>query len=231
MRPEQRIVNALADIIDAAGAADRLVQRGREAYDADEMLRFAAEAITQRIGEAVGRLPESFVTEHSTTASWRAIRGMRNLVTHEYRRIDYDLLWRALAHRLPGEARRIRALHERLRYPVAWADAKGGAHRGRDHDPALRAQRLVGSAQHLWHDCGMSRTRLSTTVDADLLQSARKATGKPDSALVDEALNALLARYRSAEVDARYAAYDAHPLDEPDAWGDLASFRRAASAS
>ena len=77
----------------------------------------------------------------------------------------------------------------------------------------------------------MSRTRLSTTVDAGLLASARKASGKPDSALVDEALAALLTRHRSAEVDASYAAYDAHPLDEPDEWGDLASFRRAVAAS
>lgn len=77
----------------------------------------------------------------------------------------------------------------------------------------------------------MSRTRLSTTVDAELLANARQASGKPDSALVDEALSALLARYRSAEVDASYAAYDEHPLDEPDAWGDLASFRRAVASS
>ena len=45
------------------------------------------------------------------------------------------------------------------------------------------------------------------------------------------ALEALLARHRAAEVDASYAAYDDHPLDEPDEWGDLASFRQAASAS
>jgi hypothetical protein len=77
----------------------------------------------------------------------------------------------------------------------------------------------------------MSRTRLSTTVDAALLERARKASGKPDSALVDEALSALLARHRTVEVDASYAAYDAHPLDEPDAWGDLASFRRAVASS
>jgi hypothetical protein len=32
-------------------------------------------------------------------------------------------------------------------------------------------------------------------------------------------------------LDAEYSAYDAHPLDEPDAWGDLASFREAAAAS
>ena len=77
----------------------------------------------------------------------------------------------------------------------------------------------------------MARTRLSTTVDADLLDGARKASGKPDSAMVDDALAALIARYRAAEVDASYAAYDSHPLDEPDEWGDLASFRRAAAAS
>lgn len=77
----------------------------------------------------------------------------------------------------------------------------------------------------------MSRTRLSTTVDAQLLESARKTSGKPDAAMVDEALAALLARHRAAEVDAGYAAYDEHPLDEPDEWGDLASFRRAAAAS
>lgn len=34
-----------------------------------------------------------------------------------------------------------------------------------------------------------------------------------------------------AELDAEYAAYDAHPLDEPDQWGDLASFREAAAAT
>jgi hypothetical protein len=77
----------------------------------------------------------------------------------------------------------------------------------------------------------MSRTRLSTTVDADLLDNARKTSGKPDSVLIDEALAAFLARHRVAEVDASYAAYDAHPIDEPDEWGDLASFRRAAAAS
>ena len=72
---------------------------------------------------------------------------------------------------------------------------------------------------------------MSTTVDAQLLESARKASRKPDSALVDEALAALLERHRATEVDASYAAYDEHPLDEPDEWGDLASFRRATAAS
>jgi len=83
-----------------------------------------------------------------------------------------------------------------------------------------------------WHSCGMRRIRLSTTVDAKLLSCARDLrAGLTDAALIDEALNALLARNRSAQEDASYAAYDDHPLEEADEWGDLASWRRAAGAS
>jgi hypothetical protein len=78
----------------------------------------------------------------------------------------------------------------------------------------------------------MNRIRVSTTVDAGLLTHARSVrSGVTDAALIDEALAALLARHRSAEVDASYGAYDEHPVDEPDAWGDLASWRRAAGGS
>jgi hypothetical protein len=44
-------------------------------------------------------------------------------------------------------------------------------------------------------------------------------------------LAALLAPKRAAEIGAANAAYDTHPLDEQDEWGDLASFRAAAGAS
>ena len=69
-------------------------------------------------------------------------------------------------------------------------------------------------------------------MDGGLLDDARRVrSGVTDAVLIDEALRALLFRHRAAEVDASYAAYDEHPLDEPDEWGDLASFRRAAAAS
>jgi hypothetical protein len=73
---------------------------------------------------------------------------------------------------------------------------------------------------------------VSTTVDGHLLASARQArVGVADAALIDEALAALLARNRAAELDAAYSADDEHPLDEADEWGDLESFREAAAAS
>jgi hypothetical protein len=78
----------------------------------------------------------------------------------------------------------------------------------------------------------MARTRVSTTVDAQLLDSARQALAPlTDAAVLDKALAALLDRHRAAEIDAAYGAYDEHPLEEPDGWGDLASFREAAAGS
>jgi hypothetical protein len=78
----------------------------------------------------------------------------------------------------------------------------------------------------------MSRVRVSTTVDENLLDGARRIlSGRSDAVVIDEALRSLLLRHRSAELDAEYAAYDAHPLTEPDDWGDLASFRAAAATS
>jgi hypothetical protein len=78
----------------------------------------------------------------------------------------------------------------------------------------------------------MARVRISTTVDESLLTEARRVrAGSTDAALIDEALEALLKRRRAAEIDAAYAAYDEHPFDEPDAWGDLTSWSDAAGAT
>jgi hypothetical protein len=92
--------------------------------------------------------------------------------------------------------------------------------------------RQVADMARMKHSYGMSRVRVSTTVDEQLLTDARSAlAGQPDAVVIDEALRSLVLRYRSAEIDVAYAAYDDHPLDEADEWGDLASFREAAAAT
>lgn len=78
----------------------------------------------------------------------------------------------------------------------------------------------------------MTRERVSTTVDGDLLGTARGLrTWTNDASLLDAALEALIAAHRAAEIDEAYRVYDEHPLDEADEWGDLASFRTAAGSS
>ena len=98
-----RTRQVLEDFLEFAGIGARLVERGRDAYEADEMLRLAAEAILHRIGEAVARLSDDFTKAHRQV-NWRPMKGMRNLVAHEYGAVDYNILWNSLEHDLPQEA-------------------------------------------------------------------------------------------------------------------------------
>lgn len=99
----------LGDIIDFSGMAARLVARGRRAYDQDEALPLAAEAVLHRIGEAVSRLPETLTAAHPEVR-WRLMRGMRNLIAHKYEVVDPVIVWNTLVYELPVDAAAIEAI-------------------------------------------------------------------------------------------------------------------------
>jgi hypothetical protein len=61
-----------------------------------------------------------------------------------------------------------------------------------------------------------------------LAEARRLYDGATDAVMIDAALTALLADRRRAEIDAAYErGYREHPIDEPDEWGDLASWHDA----
>ena len=94
----------LSDFVDTAlEAKELIVSAGRETFLADRTRQLAAEAIMNRLGEIVARLPDDVVARHPEVP-WRAIRGMRNVVAHRYHLIDYEIVWTALARRLPADA-------------------------------------------------------------------------------------------------------------------------------
>lgn len=107
---------------------------------------------------------------------------------------------------------------------IIWRDARGRSY--------VRREKWTNSAAPQMAHSWLNRIRLSTTVCAELLGSARAIEpGTTDAALIDAALQALLSQHRDTKVDVAYAAYDHHPLNEPDEWGDLASWRQSAGAS
>jgi uncharacterized protein with HEPN domain len=97
---------AVEDILDVCEQAARLVARGRVAYESDEMLALAGEALIQRVGEAASRLSKDFQDQHSDIP-WRAIRGMRNLIAHDYGHIDHRAVRNALASDFPALASKL----------------------------------------------------------------------------------------------------------------------------
>ena len=86
-----------------------IVTAGKDAFLRDRTRQLAAEAILHHLGEIVARLPAETVADHPEVA-WRAIRGMRNVVAHQYQSVDYEIVWTALAERLPGDASAIESI-------------------------------------------------------------------------------------------------------------------------
>lgn len=98
--PDPKVRQALEDLKSIAATLGRLAARGRAAFDTDETLPLAAEALLTRLGEAASRLPDDFRLAFPETR-WRAVRGMRNLLTHQYEIINPDLVWEVICHDVP----------------------------------------------------------------------------------------------------------------------------------
>ncbi|WP_407699378.1 HepT-like ribonuclease domain-containing protein, partial [Streptomyces alkaliphilus] len=82
------------------------------------MLRLSGEAILHRIGEAVARPANDFTTAHPEVR-WRAMKGMRDLVAHDYGAVDHGIPWNAMAHNLPQEAAHVRRILDGAGLPIA----------------------------------------------------------------------------------------------------------------
>ena len=63
------------------------------------------------IGEAAGYIPES-IQERYPDLAWLEMRGMRNIMTHEYFGISLPIIWRTIDHDLPQLFQGIKRLLE-----------------------------------------------------------------------------------------------------------------------
>lgn len=105
----------LEDFLENARAVDRLVARGKSAYDGDEMLRYAAEDLLIRLGDTVTRIERSasdFIDAHPEL-ELRRVKDARNVVAHGYDVVDPEIVWSILERNIPQVSARIEDLLRR----------------------------------------------------------------------------------------------------------------------
>jgi uncharacterized protein with HEPN domain len=100
----------LQDITDAIAKIDRYT-RGMtsDTFRADEKTVDAVVRNLIVIGEASRHIPEDVERRHPEVP-WDKMRGIRNVVVHEYFGVDAEILWETARHDLPP----LRPLLERL---------------------------------------------------------------------------------------------------------------------
>ena len=90
----------LRDILEAIAAIERYLDRGRTAFDSDELLQGWFVRNLQIIGEAARGLPAE-VRVRAPSIEWPKVVGMRNVLVHGYFDIDTGIVWDAATQDLP----------------------------------------------------------------------------------------------------------------------------------
>lgn len=60
----------------------------------DRLKRLAVERLLEIIGEATNHLTDEIKFDSKTSTPWKQIISTRNIIAHEYFRIDYDIIYK-----------------------------------------------------------------------------------------------------------------------------------------
>ena len=102
MQRDDRDAAYLWDMIQAARDASSVTAGlTEEQLQRDRMRMLALERSMELIGEAARRVSAGFCKEHPQIP-WREIIGLRNILAHEYGRVDHARLYATANKELPG---------------------------------------------------------------------------------------------------------------------------------
>lgn len=91
----------LEDILDSINAINSYTQNlTYEDFSSDRKTYSATIRELEIIGEAVGKLPDEIKNQHPEV-EWRDIKGMRNLLIHEYFGVDLEIVWKVVKDDIP----------------------------------------------------------------------------------------------------------------------------------
>ncbi|MEA2570117.1 MAG: hypothetical protein QOI24_2118 [Acidobacteriota bacterium] len=101
MQPDERDAANLWDLRKFAIELS-MISEGMSAadYTNDPVRRRALERVLGLVGEAARRVSEPFRAAHPEIA-WRQIVGLRNLLAHEYERVDDAVVWQIISGSVP----------------------------------------------------------------------------------------------------------------------------------
>ena len=92
----------LRQMVDFIAEAQEMVKgRTLDVIVEDPILLRAFERVMELVGESAKRLPLS-LREQYPDVPWRKIAGMRDVISHAYEDLTYEILWDALTIQFPS---------------------------------------------------------------------------------------------------------------------------------
>ena len=112
MRPEGRDPAHLWDMQESARGALRILgdtDLTRFLRPEQECLRLAVERELEILGEAARRVSDTFREEHPEIP-WKDLIGLRNVISHQYDKVDYEAIYGIVRNRLSELLRLLEAV-------------------------------------------------------------------------------------------------------------------------
>ena len=77
------------------------IDHNREVFMEDSMVFRAISMNILQIGEHASGLSDDYRKRTGEVVPWNSIRGMRNILTHNYGVVDYDMVWNTAVNDIP----------------------------------------------------------------------------------------------------------------------------------
>lgn len=102
----------LQDILDAIAKIEAYISEANyEEFLENTMLIDSVNMNLMIIGEATKNLSTEFQNQY-TDVDWRNIAGLRNIITHEYFRLNLKLIWDVIENELPKLKEQVKEILE-----------------------------------------------------------------------------------------------------------------------
>ena len=100
-----RAMQLLEHILEYCEDISRYLRAGGKSFDtflSDSMIQHSVSFCILQIGELVGKLSDLLRTSTMDEINWVAIKGMRNIVVHDYGNVDLEEVWIAATLDVPN---------------------------------------------------------------------------------------------------------------------------------
>ena len=116
--PERNHLVFLQDMLESIAKIQKYTEgMGYEAFSRSDLVTDAVVRNFEIIGEASNHMPEEVRSKYPDIP-WSKMKGMRNLVIHEYFGVDYSIIWKTIESALPSLREKIKKAVEAEENPA-----------------------------------------------------------------------------------------------------------------
>ncbi|PWR73673.1 HepT-like ribonuclease domain-containing protein [Methanospirillum lacunae] len=104
----------LIDILDSLEKIEFYAEKGKDSFFQSSLIQDGIIRNLEIIGEATNRLDPSFHSLYPEI-DWRGLISLRNILIHQYHRVDLNLIWSFVLKDIPELKEKIQVIHDKQR--------------------------------------------------------------------------------------------------------------------